>query len=105
MLQQEIWISKREKDMQKSKVEIPEEFESIEQIQDFWNTHSTADYWDEMDDVEMELSPELISKLEARKLYNLLGLSHEQIISIENKAKIENVNSKELISKWILEHI
>jgi hypothetical protein len=80
-------------------------FADLEQIQDFWDTHSTADYWDEMDDVEMELSPELMSKLEARKLYNLLGLSHEQIMSIENKAKIENVNSKELISKWVLGHI
>ena len=41
----------------KNKDEIPEEFETIEQIQDFWDTHSTADYWDEMEDMEMELSP------------------------------------------------
>jgi hypothetical protein len=40
-----------------NKDEIPEEFEIIEQIQDFWDTHSTADYWDEMEDMEMELSP------------------------------------------------
>jgi hypothetical protein len=46
--------------MTKSKDEIPEEFETIEQIQDFWDTHSTADYWDEMEDVEMELSPKLL---------------------------------------------
>ncbi|MEK7396171.1 MAG: hypothetical protein AAB116_04455 [Candidatus Poribacteria bacterium] len=91
--------------MNRSKDKLPEKFEDLEQIQDFWDTHSTADYWDEMDDVEMELSPELISKLETRKLYNLLSLSHEQIMSIENKAKIEKIDSKELISKWILEHV
>jgi len=91
--------------MGKSKDEIPEEFETIEQIQDFWDTHSTADYWDEMEDVEMELSPALKSKIEFRKLYQLLGLSNEQIASIENEARIENIDSKKLISKWILEHI
>jgi len=91
--------------MGKSKDEIPEEFETIEQIQDFWDTHSTADYWDEMEDVEMELSPALKSKIEFSKLYQLLGLSNEQIASIENEARIENIDSKKLISKWILEHI
>ena len=88
-----------------SKDEIPEKFESLEQIQDFWDTHSTADYWDEMEDVEMELSPALKSKIELRKLYHLLGLSNEQVDSIENEARIENIDSIKLISKWILEHI
>ncbi|MDQ1328660.1 MAG: hypothetical protein QG641_1945 [Candidatus Poribacteria bacterium] len=95
----------KDKAMQKNKDEIPEEFETIEQIQDFWDTHSTADYWDEMEDVEMELSPALKSKIELRKLYHLLGLSNEQVASIENEAKIENIDSRKLISKWILEHI
>jgi hypothetical protein len=58
-----------------------------------------------MEDVEMELSPALKSKIEFRKLYQLLGLSNEQIASIENEARIENIDSKKLISKWILEHI
>jgi hypothetical protein len=88
-----------------NKDKIPEEFESPEQIQDFWDTHSTSDYWDEMDDVEMELSPALKSKIEIRKLYNLLELSSEQIKSIENEARIENIGSKQLISKWVLEHL
>jgi len=93
------------KAMQKNKDEIPEEFETIEQIQDFWDTHSTADYWDEMEDVEMELSPALKSKIELRKLYHLLGLSNEQVVSIENEARIENIDSKKLISKWVLERL
>jgi hypothetical protein len=46
-----------------NKDKIPEEFESLEQIQDFWDTHSTSDYWDEMDNIEMELSPALKSKI------------------------------------------
>jgi hypothetical protein len=84
---------------------IPEEFKSIEEIQDFWDTHSSADYWDEMTDVDLQLSPALKARLELRKLYRLLDFSPNQIAAIENKAKSENINSKELISKWILEHV
>lgn len=84
---------------------IPEEFESIRQIQDFWDNHSTFDYWEEMEDIKMELSPTLRSKLELKKLYNLLGLSSEQIALVENKAKLEDIDSRKLISKWILEHV
>ncbi len=32
---------------------LPEEFASIEDVQEFWDTHSTAEYWDEMEDVNM----------------------------------------------------
>ncbi|GAB4543231.1 MAG: hypothetical protein Kow0063_36170 [Anaerolineae bacterium] len=33
---------------------IPEHFESLEKAGEFWDTHSAADYWDEMEEVEME---------------------------------------------------
>ncbi len=91
--------------MLKNKEPIPEQFTSIEEIQDFWDTHSTADYWDEMEDVEMELSPALQAKLEMKKLYRLLGLSKEQIARIETEAKHENTDSKRLITRWVLEYV
>jgi hypothetical protein len=84
---------------------LPEEFKSIAEIQDFWDTNSSADYWDEMEDVDLQLSPALQARLELKKLYRLLSLSSEQIATIESRAKTENVHGKELISKWILEHV
>jgi hypothetical protein len=84
---------------------LPEEFKSIAEIQDFWDTHSSADYWDEMTDVDLQLSPTLQAKLELKKLYRLLDFSPEQIAVIETKAQSENINSKQLISRWILEHV
>ena len=33
---------------------IPEHFSSAEEAGEFWDTHSAADYWDEMETVEME---------------------------------------------------
>ncbi|GAK58354.1 hypothetical protein U27_05328 [Candidatus Vecturithrix granuli] len=91
--------------MPKNKVQIPEQFTSIEEIQDFWDVHSTADYWEEMEDVDMQLSPELKSKLELKKLYRLLGLSKQQIASIEEKANVENIDSRRLITQWVLERV
>ena len=84
---------------------LPEEFNSIAEIQNFWDTNSSADYWDEMEDVDLQLSPALQAKLELKKLYRLLDFSAEQIEAIETKAKIENTNTKQLISQWVLEHV
>jgi hypothetical protein len=33
---------------------IPEHFTSAEEAGEFWDTHSAADYWDEMEPVEIE---------------------------------------------------
>ncbi len=84
---------------------LPEEFKSIAEIQNFWDTNSSADYWNEMEEVDLQLSPVLQAELELKKLYRLLNFSPEQIDAIETKARIENTNSKRLISKWILEHV
>ena len=37
--------------MARSNTQIPEEFKSIEEIQNFWDQYSTADYWNQMEDV------------------------------------------------------
>jgi len=84
---------------------LPEEFKSIAEIQNFWDTNSSAEYWDEMEDIDLQLSPALQAKLELKKLYRLLDFSAAQIAAIETKAKIENTNTKQLISQWVLEHV
>jgi hypothetical protein len=58
-----------------------------------------------MEDVDFRLSPDFKAKLELKKLYRLLGFSNKQIALIEMKAKQENLNSKQIIQKWILEHV
>lgn len=91
--------------MARSNTQIPEEFKSIEEIQNFWDQYSTADYWNQMEDVDIKLSPKLKLQLELKKLYRILGFSPKQIAEIEAKAQKENMSSKQLISKWVLEHI
>jgi hypothetical protein len=34
---------------------LPEQFESVEEAADFWDTHSLADYWDQVHEVEIEV--------------------------------------------------
>ena len=91
--------------MSKNKTPLPQHFTSIEEVQDFWDTHSSADYWEHMEDVEMSLSPELQSQLDMKKLYRVLGLSSQQITAVETKASQQHVESRQLISKWVLEHV
>lgn len=40
--------------MNKRKDAIPEHFSSAEEAGEFWDTHSAAEYWDEMEEIEME---------------------------------------------------
>ena len=40
--------------MNKRKDTIPEHYHSAEEASEFWDTHSAADYWDEMVEEEME---------------------------------------------------
>ena len=40
--------------MYKKKKPIPEHFNTDEEAGKFWDTHSAADYWDEMEEEEME---------------------------------------------------
>jgi hypothetical protein len=91
--------------MADNKLSLPEELESIEMVQEFWDTRSSADYWDEMEDVTMCLSPTLKAKLKAKKLYRLLGLSSQQVAIIEEKAKYNNIDTTKIITYWVLEHI
>jgi hypothetical protein len=91
--------------MPKDKSPLPQEFPSIEAVHEFWDTHSSAEYWDDMEDVDMQLSPALQAKLEVKKLYRLLGLSAQQVVAIEEEAKREHTDTRQLIAHWVLEHV
>jgi hypothetical protein len=34
---------------------IPKEFKTLEEAGEFWDTHSAADYWDDMEEVALEV--------------------------------------------------
>ena len=60
---------------------IPKEFRSLEEAGEFWDTHSAADYWDQMEDVDMEVD------LQERRFAVLLDDAVYQAARAQAKAK------------------
>jgi len=44
---------------QRVRDEIPETFETAEEAAEFWNSHSAADFLDQMTDVTMQVDPDV----------------------------------------------
>ena len=69
---------------------IPENFESIEAAAEFWDTHSLADYLDEMTEVQIEVTaprrrrvaiePDLWEKIAAQA--RAKGISVETLVNV-----------------------
>jgi hypothetical protein len=84
---------------------FPEYFSSARDLQDFWDTHSASDYWDQMETVDMQLSPRLRERIQTRKLYSILNLSTDQISALEQYATNEQVEARTIIADWVQERI
>ncbi len=79
--------------MQKSKKKIepiPDEFKTIMEASDFWDTHDIADYWDETKEVKFKVSlkkePKYIALEEgiAKKAFNVAKKKHVSIETLVN---------------------
>ncbi len=79
-------------DANKNREPIPEQFESIEAAADFWDTHSLADYWDQVHKVEI--------KVRARRRVTLDPDVWKQI---SRQARIRGVSPETLVNLWLLE--
>ncbi len=86
--------------MQKSKKKagsIPDEFETLKEASDFWDTHDIADYWGQTREshfkVSMKKEPKYVALEEgiAKKIFSL--------------AKKKHVSSETLINLWLKEKL
>ena len=69
---------------------------SYEEMGEFWDHHSTADYWDEGYDVEMEI------RIPCRSRVNIEAEMFERI---GEEARQRGVSSETLINLWIAERL
>jgi len=77
---------------------IPESFNSIEEAGEFWDTHSLADYWDQTQEVDIEVAlkrskhtvtiEEGIAR-EVRKRARAQGLAPETLVNLWLKEKLQ----------------
>ena len=76
---------------------LPEDFKSLEEFWEFWDTHSTADYEDLMEnvDVHVDLSSSKVYCAVAKDLINLL----------RTQARQQGVSTETLINLWLKEKV
>ncbi|MBI5649864.1 MAG: hypothetical protein HZC40_05360 [Chloroflexi bacterium] len=60
---------------------IPKEFRTLKEAGEFWDTHSAADYWDQMEDVEMKVD------IQGRRFVVLLDDAIYRVAQQRAKAK------------------
>lgn len=67
------------------------EFNSYDEMAEFWDTHSLADYWDQTESVELEITPE------ARRRY-LVAVDREVMGRVQRLAQSRGVSLESLVN-------
>ncbi len=72
---------------------IPEDFKSIRELQEFWDTHSVADYDDLFQDVEFEV--------DLRGRTNLVAVEPTLMEELVQRAHELGVSTETLVNVWL----
>ncbi len=68
-----------------------------EEIGEFWDTHSLADYWDEIQEVEF--------KVNLKPKPNLIHVEHEIVEQINAHATEQGISVEKLVNLWLREKL
>lgn len=74
---------------------LPEDFHSLESFWEFWDTHSSADYEDFIEDVVAEVD------LQSSKVY--CPVQKDLIKELQTHARQQGVSVETLINLWLRE--
>jgi len=93
------WTKKRERVIPENKKQatqrdpLPEDFGSLEEFWAFWDTHSTADYEDQMEDMDIDIR--------SSKVY--CAVAKDLLAQLRTRARQEGVSTETLINLWLQE--
>ena len=76
---------------------LPENFTSLEEFCEFWDTHSSADYEDQMTPVDAEIT------LSSEKVY--CPIAKDVIQQVRTRAHQQGVSTETLVNLWLQEKI
>jgi len=76
---------------------LPEDFRTLEEFSEFWDTHSTADYEEVMEPVEVEID------LASSKIY--CPAAKDLLVQIRQQARKQGVSTETLINLWLQEKL
>ena len=69
---------------------------TIEEIADFWDTHSLADYWDQTHQVQFEVRADRRRRI---------TLAPEVYAGVEVEARVRGILPETLVNLWLVEHL
>lgn len=76
---------------------LPEYFNSLEELGEFWDTHSSADYEDYMEPVEFEVNLSSMRKN--------LRVSKDLYRALHKRAREQGVSTETLANLWLQEKL
>lgn len=74
---------------------LPEDFQALEEFWAFWDTHSTADYEDMMEEVDIQVD------LHSSKTY--CAVAKDVIAQVRAQARRQGVSTETLLNLWLQE--
>ncbi len=72
---------------------LPDDFQTVEELSDFWDTHSSADYEDDMEPVEAQID------LSSSKVYCPVAKD------LLRRVRQQGVSTETLINLWLQEKL
>lgn len=69
---------------------------SVEEISEFWDSHSLSDYWDQTKDANFE-----VRAIHKRRI----ALDPEIYSKVETKARNRGISPETLINLWVIERL
>jgi hypothetical protein len=81
----------------KSKDVLPENFATLQEFSEFWDTHSTAAYEETMEPAEVEID------LASSKIY--CPVAKDLLLPICQQARKQGVSTETLINLWLQEKL
>jgi hypothetical protein len=76
---------------------LPEDFATIEELWSFWDTHSSADYEDVMEAVDVEID------LSSSKAY--CPVAKDLLREVRSRARQQGVSTETLVNLWLQERL
>ena len=89
-------MAKSKKDLPRRDA-LPEEFKSLDQFWAFWDTHSTADYEDLMEDADFRVN------IRSSKTY--CAVARDILPALRTQARRHGISTETLINLWLREKV
>jgi len=76
---------------------LPENFDTVEEMWSFWDTHSSADFEDVMEPIEVEID------LSSSRVY--CPVAKDLVRQVRSRARQQGVSTETLINLWLQERL